>query len=180
MYMVLNCCISFWLGSFFMSWSISSAMCFGRMESSRRSCRGRRRTHIWSTFMGNTIIHFSFWAWDVLMDITLMAVCGAGGRMWLAYLSINTWSRGSLTYLKHLLRKISSPVPWQHEGKLLFFNDVCNMLTLAQGWLWLKILSFNHGWPYANVAFLSSPFCKVVRHLSALTVRLLGYFMVEH
>ena len=45
MYMVLNCCISFWLGSFFMSWSISSAMCFGRMESSRRSCGGRRQTH---------------------------------------------------------------------------------------------------------------------------------------
>lgn len=38
MYIVLNCCISFWLGSFFMSWSISSAMCLGRMESSRRSC----------------------------------------------------------------------------------------------------------------------------------------------
>lgn len=38
MYMVLNCCISFWLGSFFMSWSISSAMCLGRIESSRRSC----------------------------------------------------------------------------------------------------------------------------------------------
>ena len=45
MYMVLNCCISFWLGSFFMSWSISSAMCFGRMESSRRSCGGWGQTY---------------------------------------------------------------------------------------------------------------------------------------
>lgn len=44
MYIVLNCCISFWLGSFFMSWSISSAMCFGRMDRSKRSWRGQRYT----------------------------------------------------------------------------------------------------------------------------------------
>lgn len=28
-----------------MSCSISSAMCFGRMDSSRRSCGGQRKTH---------------------------------------------------------------------------------------------------------------------------------------
>lgn len=41
MYMVLNCCWSFWLSSFFMSLSISSATCLGRMESIRFSC-GRK------------------------------------------------------------------------------------------------------------------------------------------
>ncbi len=57
MYMVLNCCISFWLGSFFMSWSISSAMCFGRMESSRRSCGGQR--YMWrnSSLQVSPLLH---------------------------------------------------------------------------------------------------------------------------
>lgn len=39
MYMVLNCCCwtSFWLASFFMPCSISSAMCLGRMDNNNSS-----------------------------------------------------------------------------------------------------------------------------------------------